>query len=64
MRDQADTARALSEFGLRRADILAAAQQILPAVPASNPSHFDEPTLVRLLTAAWEGAPPTEMRQI
>ncbi len=49
---------ALREYGFAEADIPAAAEAILPAVPASNPRPVTAGDLRRLLRAAWAGTDP------
>lgn len=56
--------RALRDYGLTEADIPAAADAILPAVPPSNPRPVTAADLRRLLHAAWAGADPRESGQI
>jgi maleylacetate reductase len=53
--------RALRDYGLTAADIPAAAEAILPAVPPSNPRPVTADDLERLLYAAWAGADPREV---
>jgi maleylacetate reductase len=53
--------RALRDYGLTEADIPAAAEAILPAVPPSNPRPVTAADLERLLHAAWSGADPREI---
>jgi maleylacetate reductase len=50
--------RALRDYGFAEADITAAAEAILPAVPPSNPRPVTAEDLRRLLRAAWAGADP------
>jgi maleylacetate reductase len=53
--------RALRDYGLTAADIPAAAEAILPAVPPSNPRPVTAADLERLLHAAWAGTDPREI---
>jgi alcohol dehydrogenase class IV len=50
--------RALRDYGFAEADIPAAAEAILPAVPPGNPRPVTAGDLRRLLSAAWQGADP------
>ena len=50
--------RALRDYGFAEADIPAAAEAILPAVPPGNPRPVTAGDLRRLLRAAWQGADP------
>jgi alcohol dehydrogenase class IV len=58
LREALDAPRALRDVGLRAADLPAAAEAILPAVPPSNPRPVDAAALSRLLHAAWAGDDP------
>ncbi|HWG63776.1 MAG TPA: maleylacetate reductase [Streptosporangiaceae bacterium] len=49
--------RALADYGFAESDIPAAAEAILPAVPAGNPRPVTAVDLRRLLHAAWAGDP-------
>jgi maleylacetate reductase len=55
--------RALHEIGLREADLPAAVEAVLPAVPPSNPRPVDAAALERLLRAAWAGADPRRVQE-
>jgi maleylacetate reductase len=59
LRRALDAPRALRDLGFEEADIPAAAEAILPAVPPNNPAPVTHDTLRRLLTAAWNGDEPT-----
>jgi len=50
--------RALRDYGFQEADIPAAAELILPAVPPSNPHAVTDEDLRALLHAAWAGEDP------
>jgi maleylacetate reductase len=50
--------RALRDIGLREADLPAAVEAALPAIPPSNPRPVDAGALSRLLRAAWAGDDP------
>jgi alcohol dehydrogenase class IV len=52
--------RALRDYGFPEADVPAAAEAILPAVPPSNPRPVTVGDLRRLLHAAWAGADPED----
>jgi alcohol dehydrogenase class IV len=50
--------RALRDHGFEEAQIPAAVEAILPAVPPSNPTPVTPDALAALLRAAWEGSEP------
>jgi maleylacetate reductase len=58
LRRELDAPRALRDYGFAEAQIPAAAEAILPAVPASNPRPVTPGDLRRLLRAARAGADP------
>jgi alcohol dehydrogenase class IV len=58
LRRELDAPRALRDYGFAEAQIPAAADAILPAVPPSNPRPVTASDLRRLLRAAWAGADP------
>jgi maleylacetate reductase len=58
LRRELDAPRALRDYGFAEAQIPAAADAILPAVPAGNPRPVTAGDLRRLLRAAWAGADP------
>lgn len=58
LRRTLDAPVALRDFGLPESGFAAAAAAILPLVPAGNPAHITEETLVALLRAAWAGKDP------
>jgi maleylacetate reductase len=58
LRTRLDAPRALRDHGLDERDIPGAADAILPAVPADNPTPVTLENLTRLLRQAWEGADP------
>ncbi len=58
LRDRLRAPTALRDLGLREADIPAAVELILAAVPASNPRPVTRDDLTALLRAAWAGAAP------
>jgi alcohol dehydrogenase class IV len=58
LRAALDAPRALRDYGLTEADIPAAAEAILPAVPPGNPRPVTAADIERLLHAAWAGADP------
>jgi alcohol dehydrogenase class IV len=58
LRARLNAPRALRELGLAEDDLAAAAQAILPQVPAANPRPVEADTLDRLLRAAWAGDQP------
>jgi maleylacetate reductase len=58
LRAELGAPRALRDYGFAEADIPAAAEAILPAVPPSNPRPVTAEDLRRLLHAAWAGADP------
>ncbi|MEV7628281.1 maleylacetate reductase [Actinoplanes sp. NPDC089786] len=53
-----DAPRSLRELGLREADLPAAADGVLAAVPGNNPAPVDGARLATLLHDAWEGKDP------
>lgn len=53
--------RALRDIGLTEADLPAAVDAVLPAVPPTNPRPVDAAALERLLRAAWAGADPKDV---
>ncbi len=53
--DELDAPKALREYGFTEADILAAVEAILPAVPPGNPAPVTGTGLAALLRAAWQG---------
>jgi maleylacetate reductase len=55
LRRSLDAPRALRDYGFQEAQIPAAAEAILPVVPASNPVPVTAEILRRLLHDAWEG---------
>jgi len=57
LRDAVGAPRALRDYGFSEADIPAAAEAILPAVPPGNPRPVTVEDLRRLLQAAWSGGP-------
>ena len=58
LRRALDAPRALRDYGFQEADIPAAAELILPAVPPSNPRTVTADDLRALLHAAWAGEDP------
>lgn len=50
--------KALRAIGLTEADLPAAVDAVLPAIPPSNPRPVDAAALERLLRAAWSGDDP------
>jgi maleylacetate reductase len=58
LRGELDAPRALRDYGFAEAQIPAAADAILPAVPPGNPRPVTAGDLRRLLRAAWAGADP------
>jgi maleylacetate reductase len=56
-----DAPHALADYGFTSGDIAAAADAILPSVPASNPRPVTAADLRTLLRAAWSGAPPQDV---
>jgi maleylacetate reductase len=58
LRRELDAPRALRDYGFAEAQIPAAADAILPAVPPGNPRPVTAGDLRRLLRAAWAGADP------
>ncbi len=58
LRRELSAPAALRDYGFAEADIPAAAEAILPAVPPSNPRPVTAADLRRLLQAAWAGAGP------
>ncbi|MET7393825.1 maleylacetate reductase [Dactylosporangium sp. NPDC005572] len=58
LRRRLDAPRALRDYGLHEAQIPAAVDAILPAVPDTNPAAVTADDLQRLLHDAWEGAEP------
>jgi maleylacetate reductase len=58
LRDRLGAPRALRDYGFDQDEIPAAAEAILPSVPADNPTEVTTCTLQELLRAAWEGARP------
>jgi alcohol dehydrogenase class IV len=61
LRRELSAPRALRDYGFAEADIPAAADAILPAVPPGNPRPVTAGDLRRLLRAAWAGADPGVM---
>jgi alcohol dehydrogenase class IV len=58
LRREIGAPHALRDYGFAEDAIPAAAEAILPAVPASNPRPVTVADLERLLRAAWSGADP------
>jgi alcohol dehydrogenase class IV len=58
LRRELDAPHALRDYGFTDDAIPAAAEAILPAVPAGNPRPVTAEDLQRLLHAAWSGADP------
>ena len=58
LRRRVEAPRALRDLGFREEDIPAAAEAILPVVPADNPAAVTAGVLQQLLHDAWEGADP------
>jgi maleylacetate reductase len=61
LKRQLSAPRALRDYGLAQDAIGAAADAILPSVPASNPRPVTAGDLRALLRAAWSGAAPAEL---
>ena len=57
LRRDLGTPLSLAQLGFREADIPAAVEIILPAVPQSNPRPVTGPDLEAMLRAAWAGEP-------
>jgi alcohol dehydrogenase class IV len=62
LRTRLDAPHALRDIGFRRSDISDAAELILPVIPPSNPRPVTHDSLAKLLTAAWAGAQPEDLR--
>ncbi|MFD2473505.1 maleylacetate reductase [Amycolatopsis silviterrae] len=58
LRAQLSAPAALRDYGLAEADLPAAVEAILEAVPDSNPTPATGDNLAALLRAAWEGSEP------
>jgi alcohol dehydrogenase class IV len=58
LREQVGAPRALRDYGLREADIPAAVDVILAAVPPDNPTPVTAANLEELLHRGWEGREP------
>lgn len=58
LREQVDAPRALRDYGLSEADIPAATEAILAAVPPGNPTPVTATNLGELLHRAWKGSEP------
>ncbi|TWS26175.1 maleylacetate reductase [Tsukamurella sputi] len=56
--DEVHAPRALRDLGMSEADVVPAAEAILPLVPAGNPRPVTAADLERILSAAWSGAAP------
>lgn len=63
VRTAAGTPTSLRQLGMDGSALPAAVEQTLPAVPASNPRPVDTQSLFRLLSAAWAGEPPSQLRK-
>lgn len=57
-----DSPRALRDIGFRQTDIAEAVGLVLPVVPPTNPRQVTHESLTALLTAAWAGTQPEELR--
>lgn len=58
--DELGAPRALRDHGLAEDDIPGVVEELLPRVPASNPTPVDAQNLTALVRAAWAGTDPAE----
>ncbi|MEU0038051.1 MULTISPECIES: maleylacetate reductase [unclassified Streptomyces] len=58
LRDQLDAPRSLRDLGMPSGGIAAAAEAVVAAAPAGNPSPVTPQAITDLLRTAWEGAEP------
>ena len=58
LRERVNAPRALRDYGMPESGIAAAAQAVVEAAPADNPTPVTTENITALLQAAWEGAQP------